>query len=102
MKGTLISCIFVFLLAGCSVTKDWQATGGSKSDGTVRLSYETNNFEMVETSEAQALEEARKRCQAWGYKDAEAFGGELRQCNSFSGMGCNGFLVTKEYQCLDD
>lgn len=101
MKGLILIFSLVFALTACSVTKDWQATGGSKSDGTVKLSYQEGQFESVTVDNSQALKQARKRCQAWGYQDAEAFGGEIRQCNSATNMGCNSYLVTREYQCLD-
>jgi YecR-like lipoprotein len=43
---------------------------------------------------AQGLIAARQRCAAWGYKDAEPFGGEKRQCQQFYGGDCIRWFVT--------
>lgn len=91
------------MLQGCAVTKSWTATGGSRSDGTVRLSHEIYEFEVVSTDELQGQAVANARCAAWGYRGAEAFGGTTRQCSQFGGFaGCRAWLVTKEYQCIGD
>ncbi len=40
--------VAALVMAGCAsldVDRDWQATGGSKSDGIIRLSYEQTEFE---------------------------------------------------------
>ena len=101
MKNTIISIAFIsILLAGCSATKDWSATGGSKADGVIRLSYEFGQFEVPQVSEEQAILLAAKRCAVWGYTNAEAFGGMTKQCNMPDGFGgCSSWIVTKEYQC---
>jgi hypothetical protein len=90
----------VFALAGCATVKTWQATGGSRSDGTVRLSYEYGMFEQPQLDEGQALALARQRCAVWGYSGAEAFGGVTQVCNAMTNSGCASYLVTKEFQCL--
>ncbi|WP_324748812.1 YecR family lipoprotein [Sphingomonas sp. LY54] len=91
---------FVFLvLVGCATTKTLQATGGSRSDGVVRLSFEYGAFESPQIDEAQAHSVARDRCKVWGYSDAEAFGGVTKVCNQTGMYGCTGWMVTKEYQC---
>ncbi|MFL6585333.1 MAG: YecR family lipoprotein [Luteimonas sp.] len=91
------------LASGCSTTKDWTATGGSRSDGVVRLSYEHGDFEKSVLNEAQAVGLATRRCEAWGYTGAEAFGGTTRQCSQGGGFGgCAVWLVTKEYQCTGE
>jgi len=77
----------------------YAATGGSRADGTVRLSYEVGMFEQAVVDEAQGLQLARQRCATWGYTGAEAFGGTTSQCTSMSTSGCSVTLVTKEYQC---
>ena len=86
-------------LTGCSTVSQMAATGGSRADGVVRLSYEYGAFNKVSIDEATALETARQRCHTWGYKDAEAFGGVTRQCNGSNMYGCVHWVVTKEYQC---
>lgn len=87
-------------LAGCATTKTWSATGGSRSDGVIKLSYEYGLFEVPQVNEQQALELATTRCIAWGYSGSEAFGGQTQVCNNVSSGGCNRWLVTREYQCL--
>lgn len=87
-------------LAGCATNKEWTATGGSRSDGVVRLSYDYGPMEVPKLQEQQAIDLASKRCGTWGYSGAEAFGGVTRTCNLHDGFGgCNQWLVTKEFQC---
>ncbi|MBS0172631.1 MAG: hypothetical protein JSR64_01190 [Nitrospira sp.] len=100
MKKVLASLALAALLSGCAVTKDWSATGGSRADGVVRLSYEASEMETVQLNESQAVRLAAQRCRTWGYSGAEAFGGVTRQCNKFGGFsGCAQWMVTKEFQC---
>lgn len=98
----LISGLMLALLVtGCSVNKDWVALGGSKADGTIKLGVEHGEFETPVTSDHQAKSLAALRCAAWGYGDAEPFGGVLRTCAQGDGWGCHRWLVTTEFQCLD-
>ena len=100
MKGFLLIAVAVVALSGCATTKNWSATGGSRADATVRLSYTYGPFEQPHASEQEALSLAASRCGAWGYEGAEAFGGAEQRCTAPGGMGgCNQFEVTKEYQC---
>lgn len=99
MKKSIAYIGAIAALAGCTTVSQMAATGGSRADGVVRLSYEAGAFNKINIDEAAALETARERCHTWGYKDAEAFGGVTRQCNSSSMYGCNRWVVTKEYQC---
>ncbi|OOF39880.1 hypothetical protein BKK49_07075 [Rodentibacter rarus] len=101
MKKLLFIGVVSALLAGCSVHKDLVATGGSKADGTIELSYAYGGFEVPKISEEQGLELAKKRCSSWGYKNAEKFGGKKQVCTMPTGFGCNEFTVTMQYQCLD-
>lgn len=81
---------------------DWSATGGSRSDGVVRLSYQVKELQKAVLNEQQAIDLAIKRCSAWGYRGAEAFGGATRQCVQNGGFGgCAEWRVTKEYQCTE-
>ena|SRR6478752_1349498 len=101
MKRKVIAFGAFVVLAGCATVSQMTATGGSRADGIVRLSYEYGSFNKVNIDEAQGLQTAQARCRTWGYKDAEAFGGVTRQCQNSAGIyGCNRWLVTKEYQCL--
>lgn len=91
----------VAAIAGCATVSQMAATGGSRADGTVKLSYEVGMFDRVQIDEFTALQTARRRCSTWGYTDAEAFGGVTRQCQAYSAsLGCTSWFVTKEYQCL--
>ena len=100
MSKVLVGAAVAVLLSGCVTVKDWSATGGSRSDGVVRLSYEVGEFEKPQLSETQAINLATQRCQTWGYTGAEAFGGVTRQCSQGGGFGsCSLWVVTKEYQC---
>ena len=97
-----ILAIFVLsLLSGCATTrKHWQLVDGSKSDGVVELSFQYGVFEKVEIDNGNHT--AARRCRGWGYSGAESFGGEYRECNSYSTDGsCWGYKVTKKYQCLE-
>lgn len=100
MKFAVIACAAAIALTGCVTTKDWAATGGSRADGVVRLSYEVSALQTAKLDEQQAVNIATQRCKTWGYSGAEAFGGVIRQCNAPGGFGgCSQFLVTKEFQC---
>lgn len=99
MKSKLIAFGAFVVLAGCATVSQMAATGGSRADGIVRLSYEYGAFNKVKIDEAEGLRTAQARCQTWGYKDAEAFGGVTRQCQGSSMYGCMRWTVTKEYQC---
>lgn len=101
MKKNLVVLVVAALgVSGCATTKEWTATGGSRSDGVVKLSYQYGLFEAPQVSAQQGLELAKSRCAAWGYSGAEAFGGVTRACNNLDSTGCNSWLVTAEYQCL--
>ncbi len=100
MKRTALLLGVVAVVAGCATVSQMTATGGSRADGIVKLSFEVGMFDRVEIDEATALDTARGRCRVWGYNDAEAFGGVTRQCNQPSGYGCMQWFVTREYQCL--
>ena len=81
---------------GCTVDKQLTATGGSRADGIVELSYEIGEYQDARIDWNRAQAEALQRCQAWGYQNAEKFGGEKRQCQD---SGCNQWFVTINYQC---
>ncbi|WP_237673833.1 YecR family lipoprotein [Vreelandella profundi] len=101
MLKVTLTALAVVMLAGCASPKTMQATGGSKSDGTVEMSYEYGPFESPQVNTAQGVKAAEQRCQAWGYSSAEAFGGGLSQCVNPGGGMCNLTRVTHTYQCLD-
>jgi hypothetical protein len=85
MKKLLLLCSLV--LTGCATTKTFQAIGGSKADATVKLAYQYGLFEqpVVDWSFANII--AKQRCAAWGYKNAEMFGGSQNTCLARNGYG---------------
>ncbi len=91
--------VAVIYFAGCAVQKEWAATGGSRADGVVELSFEYGKFQTPTVDDAQGVTIASATCAEWGYPGAKAFGGQTKVCNQPSGGGCAGWLVTKKYQC---
>lgn len=94
-----IAAIGIVTLSGCATVETLQATGGSRSDGMIAMSYSYGKFEQPKPRWDAALKVARDRCQNWGYSNAEKFGGSTRQCQSGDSYGCNHWLVTVKYQC---
>lgn len=87
-------------LAGCATEKYLQATGGSRADGIIEMSYEYGIFEKPQIHLAEAQVTARQRCAVWGYTDAEAFGGQKQECQARNGDGnCLRWFATISYQC---
>ena len=93
------SVLVIMSIQGCAVNKQLTPTGGSRADGTVRLSFEYGAFEVPKLDGQQGMIVAQQRCAAWGYTGAEPFGGSTKTCSSPSSSGCNRWLVTVEYQC---
>ncbi len=100
-KKTVLAACAVLLVAGCATSKVWQATGGSRADGIVKLSYQYVMFEVPELA-SDGTELAAERCKVWGYDGAQAFGGVTEQCNNFGPDGCTSWMVTKEFQCTGE
>ena len=105
MKKTLILC--VILLAGCAtkyITP--RATGGSKADATVQISYEADTYLLASPFEFKWEEEqqiAIKRCQAWGYSAATRFDDVQETCSRLGiySHKCVAHRWTVNYQCTD-
>ena len=51
MKKLAIAAAVMLTVAGCASAKIWQATGGSRSDDIVKLSYQYGMFERPELSD---------------------------------------------------
>lgn len=102
----LLLALSILTVTGCAkqVPKTWTATGGSRSDATVTLSYQYVPIsEIPVIDDAAGLQTAIKRCQSWGYKDAEPFGGEVSSSQPYRDpMWGDTSMVTisKTYQCL--
>ena len=97
---TIMFFIFTILLGGCATNKEFMATGGSRSDGTVKLSYEYGEFQKPVVDLNQGIKLARSKCGVWGYTGAEPFGSSERTCVAGNGYGCTMWRVTVEYQCI--
>jgi len=98
MKKVALALGALLLVSACATVKTWQATGGSRSDGTVRLSYEVGMFEAPQLAD-DGTTIAVERCKVWGYTGATAFGGVTSLCTQPGESGCLLTLVTKEFQC---
>ncbi|HWY14488.1 MAG TPA: YecR family lipoprotein [Rhizomicrobium sp.] len=86
-------------LAACASQKVLEATGGSRSDGTVKLSFEYGMFQKPVVDWDQANASATQRCAAWGYSAAEKFDAGERKCEFSGQYGCERWEVTVTYQC---
>ena len=101
-KSLMLLLASTLIISGCATKKQLVPTGGSKSDGTVRMSYSYGMFESPVLDPQQGMNAAKARCAAWGYSGAEPFGGFTSQCSQPSSSGCMQTLVTIEYQCTGD
>lgn len=102
MRDTILAMGMLLGLLGCGAqvtSKTPEATGGSRADGIVEMSYEAGVREQVEIDWERALERARQRCQAWNYSDAEPFGGQKYTCQIQDGGTCLRRFITIPYQC---
>jgi hypothetical protein len=100
MPRLIVLMFALTAVSGCTVDKQMVATGGSRSDGTVDLSYSVGAFEKANIDMVRAQNDALARCKAWGYSAAEAFGGEKRQCQIFDPyLNCSLWNVTMTFQC---
>lgn len=88
--------------AGCASVKVPQPTGGSRADGVVELSYEFGMFEDPQVDMSAAGKSAAARCAAWGYENAEAFGGTESRCQRTDAYGgCVRTFATIRFQCTN-
>lgn len=101
-KSLLALLATTLILSGCATQKQLVPTGGSKADGTVKMSYSYGMFESPKVDMQQGAQLAVKRCAAWGYSGAEPFGGYTSVCSQPSSSGCMETLVSVEYQCTGD
>lgn len=100
MKTSILALIIgVTALTGCATSKQWEATGGAKSDGVVQVSYEQGQFEIGQGSDAQGQTVAAERCKLWGYKSAQKSGSEKSICKTMGKFQCLQTTVTQDYIC---
>ena len=95
----LASAALLLSLGACATSQKWAVTGGDRSDGVVKVSYEYPEFQQPDVSDAQAMKIALGRCSGWGYDEARPIPGQTRQCSNMEGANCNLWTVTREYQC---
>lgn len=104
-KVWLCGLVSVLALASCRSLPeptDWQAIGGSRADGTVRVAYEKHFKQRLTRNEQQAQHIAYQRCKVWGFTGAESFGGSTRSCVERHPKGvCLIWQHVREYQCTD-
>lgn len=102
MRGLLLVSLIAITMTACSANKNMAATGGSKADGIVKMSYSYGKFEKPVIDKAQGKRSALKRCKAWGYTGVEPFEASAATCSGsdFIMGGCSRYVVTTEYQCL--
>lgn len=92
--------VFIFFLQGCATPKFLQPINGSKADGTVTMAYEYSAFESPQIDWNSANSIAKSRCVAWGYSNAQAFGGQQSRCTLSNAYGdCFSMQVSVVYQC---
>lgn len=70
---------------------------GSRSDGVVKMSVFQKPFEKLVIDDSKTMQEATKRCAAWGYKSVEPFGGDQVECYNDS---CSAQNITRSFQCI--
>lgn len=102
---TSLGIILLVSAIGCAkqVHKTWDATGGSRADATIELSFDYYPAtEQPILSDEQAMSTALQRCQSWGYQEVEPFGGTKRESVVENGAWgqTTRVIITKTYQCI--
>ncbi|MBR6026964.1 MAG: hypothetical protein IK065_05135 [Neisseriaceae bacterium] len=87
----------------CNTIPTWAAIGGSRADGTVKIAYEQSEFSNQSPMMDDGRILAARRCEKWGYSDAEAFGGATRTCIRSPGVltNCAVYQIVFEFQCIN-
>jgi hypothetical protein len=89
----LASMIMLVMMSGCT-RAPWTFIAGSKESAIVMLGYERTMIVYFPENDRIALGLAVKKCQTWGYVNAEPFGTEMETPLSGSKI-----LVTRVYFC---
>ena len=100
MKHLYLIAVSAAILSGCATNITPQATGGSRSDGTVTMSYQFGGFQKPIVDWNTARANASRRCESWGYADAEPFGGASSVCVMSNMYGCTRHQINMTYQCI--
>lgn len=98
MKKILIVLITI-ALSSCATVETPIPISGSKSDGTVTLAYQYGAFEEPVIDWNSTNIKAKERCKAWGYHNAQPFGGNQSSCIAYNQYGCVQEQVNIMYQC---
>ncbi|BAJ01946.1 YecR-like lipofamily protein [Shewanella violacea] len=98
----LIALAIVLATSGCVGKKDWQAAGGSKAEGIIKLSYTFSGNRNPQADDEQALKVAEERCQLWGFTGARPFQFVDVRCQRTHGASCGTHIVTKAFQCIPE
>ncbi len=103
IKYILLS--IVLFLSGCASSYYPEATGGSKSDAIITVTYGYPNRVNPNdwTKEWQGIDaSATKRCKNWGYSSAVRFDRAEKWCITWNGFGdCTYWKESLNYQCVD-
>jgi hypothetical protein len=94
--------VFSVLFWSSSSQKEVLVTDGSRADGTLTMSYEYDDSDKPKINWDGAKKKAIKKCESWGYSDAEFFEGEVKKCISKDKDGCNRWEITYKCQCTVD
>ena len=65
------------------------------------MAYEYGALEIPLVNPTQMHEDARARCQGWGYTEAQTFAGQTHECIRWGYSDCLRWRVSVLYQCLD-
>jgi hypothetical protein len=90
------------LMSSCETIKYLSLTDGSKSDGTLKFSYDVNGFEKPVVQWDEAIANASERCKAWGYTGAEWLGDGTKTCIAYNQYGCISWRYTYLCQCTGE
>ena len=103
MKQYFIPVLSILLLTACTVKRTPMPVSGSKADGTVKLAYNIGGFSKAKINWNSARRKALTRCESWGYKGVQKFGGVQVNCLARNGYGaCMKQRNTITYQCMKE
>lgn len=100
MRKTICVIVLAVAVTACTDHVTPIDTGGSRSDGVVKMSFEYKGRQKPIVDWHTAHQVALRRCRQWGYTRTEAFGGVVQQCQGSNQYGCNRWFVTRSYQCI--
>ena len=99
MAKKLSIVLISLILNSCATVKTPIPISGSKADGTITLAYQYGEFEEPVIDWDSSNAKAKERCKAWGYHNAQPFGGSQSSCLAYNQYGCVQEQVTIMYQC---